>query len=42
MYTGGIVRAKNPDKNFALSGLFGAKCSLPKKMFRKNNQIVRI
>ena len=33
-YTGGTVRAKKPSlKSLALSGLFGAKSSLPKKSF---------
>ena len=33
-YTGGTVRAKKLSlKSWALSSLFGAKCSLPKKSF---------
>ena len=33
-YTGGTVRAKKLSlKSLALSGLFGAKCSLPQKSF---------
>ena len=42
-YTGGTVRTKKLSlKSLALNGPFGAKYSLPQKIFHKNNQIVRI